>query len=363
MSSPLRNELLAQLVREAHLLGGRLVVAHQGRAEALGLNPTDLLCLELIENEEPATAGRLAELLQLTTGAVTGVLDRLERAGFVRRERDPDDRRRVLVLIAPERQRELAQLLDPLGTAIDRVTEAWPEEDLRRALDFCAALHPAVGVESARLRTGGPKAAQVGAAVVQSVPLGEAREARLEVSAGLVRVTIEVAPDLSELARAAFADSPPTLELVGSTLRVRAKGWSLFRGWSGPGTLTLNGAVRWTVALKGGMSQIRADLRELDLAGLELGGGASHVDVSLPVPIGTVRIDVGGGASAFTLDRPPAVALRVRASAGVSSFQIDSSTFGSLGSTHWQSPDFDTSPNRYDITLGGGADHLAITTR
>jgi DNA-binding MarR family transcriptional regulator len=363
MSSPLRNELLAQLVHEAHLLGGRLVVAHQGRADALGLNPTDLLCLELIDNEGPATAGRLAELLQLTTGAVTGVLDRLERAGFVRRERDPDDRRRVLVLIAPERQRELAQLLDPLGMAIDQVTEAWPEEDLRRALDFCASLHPALAVESARLRAGGPRAAQVETATVQSVPLGEAREARLDVSAGLVQVTIEVDPDLPELARAAFADSPPTLDLVGNTLRVRAKGWSLFRGWTGPGRLILNGAVRWTVALRGGMSQIKADLRKLDLAGLELGGGASHVDVSLPVPMGTVRVDVGGGASSFTLDRPPAVAVRVRASAGVSSFQIDSSMFGSLGSTHWQSSDFDSSPNRYDVTLGGGADHLVITTR
>jgi len=365
MSSLSRNEVLARLVRQAHLLGNQLVVAYQGRAGALGLNLTDLVCLELIDGERPTTASQLAELLQLTPGAVTGVLDRLERAGFVRRESDPDDRRRVRVGLVPERHRELAQLLDPLGIAIDQVTESWPEDDLRRALDFVTVLNPALVAEAARLRprTGEPGVGRAETVSVQTVPLGDVRKARLEIPSGLISVKIGVDRNLPVLAQAAFDASPPALELSGDTLRVRTKGWSLFRAWAGPGTLTLNGAVRWTVALRGGLSQIKADLRELDLAGLVLGGGASAVEVSLPAPIGTVRIDVSGGASAFTLDRPSGTALRIRAGAGISSFEVDSSKFSALGSTHWQTPDFDTNPNRYDIALGGGADHLIITSR
>jgi DNA-binding MarR family transcriptional regulator len=72
---------------------------HEVVAASLGLNATDLRCLELAWTEEDMTPTRLAELSDLTSGAVTGVLDRLERAGFVRRESDPNDRRRLLVRV------------------------------------------------------------------------------------------------------------------------------------------------------------------------------------------------------------------------------------------------------------------------
>ncbi len=68
-------------------------------AEALGLNRTDMRCVDSLEREGPLTAGQLAELTGLTSGAMTTALDRLERAGFVRRRRDERDRRRVLVEI------------------------------------------------------------------------------------------------------------------------------------------------------------------------------------------------------------------------------------------------------------------------
>ena len=71
--------------------------------EDVGVNPTDFgsLCLLLLHG--PAPAGRLAELTGLTTGAVTGVIDRLEKGGFVRRELDPADRRKVIVVPDAER--------------------------------------------------------------------------------------------------------------------------------------------------------------------------------------------------------------------------------------------------------------------
>ena len=66
-------------------------------AGRLGLSPTDLKCLDMVMLGERVTAGDLARATGLTTGAVTGIIDRLEKAGFARRERDPEDRRRVYV--------------------------------------------------------------------------------------------------------------------------------------------------------------------------------------------------------------------------------------------------------------------------
>jgi DNA-binding MarR family transcriptional regulator len=85
-----------------------LLVSSYESTESVGLHATDFgaLCLLLLHG--PASAGRLAELTGLTTGAVTGVIDRLERAGFVRRESDAGDRRKVIVVPDAERvDREL----------------------------------------------------------------------------------------------------------------------------------------------------------------------------------------------------------------------------------------------------------------
>src|SRR3954469_8861669 len=74
------------------------VLFHSRIAEQMGLSGTDHKCLDLVMRaSEPLTAGQIAQRSGLSTGAVTGVIDRLERRGFVRRIRDPHDRRKVLV--------------------------------------------------------------------------------------------------------------------------------------------------------------------------------------------------------------------------------------------------------------------------
>lgn len=70
-------------------------------AQRLGINLTDLHCINIIERAGSLTAGELAIEAGLTSGAITGVIDRLERAGYARRERDPEDRRRVAVAVTP----------------------------------------------------------------------------------------------------------------------------------------------------------------------------------------------------------------------------------------------------------------------
>src|SRR5215468_11906512 len=92
-----REEVVGDVVLNLRQFVIGLLVANLEAAEAVGLNPSDLGCLCLLLLHGPSPAGRLAELTGLTTGAVTGVIDRLERAGFAQRVLDPSDRRKVIV--------------------------------------------------------------------------------------------------------------------------------------------------------------------------------------------------------------------------------------------------------------------------
>src|SRR5687767_4076239 len=107
MSSPRRGrtKLLEELNDAVRAMGIQTVMFHQGVAEEMGVGATDSRALSILAQTGPLSAGRLAELTGLTTGAVTGMIDRLERAGWVRRRADPGDRRKVIIepIADPER--------------------------------------------------------------------------------------------------------------------------------------------------------------------------------------------------------------------------------------------------------------------
>jgi DNA-binding MarR family transcriptional regulator len=94
-----KRRLFLELIDEIRRSQGATARFDSAVAEALGLNRTDMRCVDALERTGPMTAGQLAETTGLTSGAMTTALDRLERAGFVRRIRDDQDRRRVLVEI------------------------------------------------------------------------------------------------------------------------------------------------------------------------------------------------------------------------------------------------------------------------
>ena len=106
------------------------VLRHARIAEKMGLSATDHKALDLVRQAEGAlTAGRIAELTALSTGAVTGVIDRLEKAGFVRRVRDRQDRRKVLVEITPiDEERLLPLFRSALDSTIRILENFTPEE-------------------------------------------------------------------------------------------------------------------------------------------------------------------------------------------------------------------------------------------
>src|SRR5579872_1742915 len=131
-----RTELIQGIREAASRTGARFILFHQAMAERLGLNLIDLRCLTLAQGEEDMTPGKFAELTGLTTGAITGVIDRLEKARLVKRERDPHDRRRVIVKLLPARKGELDALFAPLGRAMHQALERYTDEQLALILSF-----------------------------------------------------------------------------------------------------------------------------------------------------------------------------------------------------------------------------------
>ena len=108
----------------------------QAVADALGLNRTDMRCLDVVDREGPVPAGRLAEATGLTTAAITTVLDRLERAGYARRVRDPNDRRRVLVELTPAARRAAGSFYEPHAALADSLYDRYTQEEIELLLEF-----------------------------------------------------------------------------------------------------------------------------------------------------------------------------------------------------------------------------------
>jgi DNA-binding MarR family transcriptional regulator len=128
-------ERLNRLTRD---LSTETILLHQAIADRLGLNLTDHKCLGfLLEAGEPITAGQLAGLTGLTTGAITGIVDRLERAGYVRRKRDPEDRRRATLEVNHDKvAREVFPLFEELAKRMAAVAASYSKRDLATITGF-----------------------------------------------------------------------------------------------------------------------------------------------------------------------------------------------------------------------------------
>jgi DNA-binding MarR family transcriptional regulator len=105
-------------------------------ADHLGINRTDLRCLEIIERLGCVSAGQLAEDSRLTTGSVTAVIDRLERAGLARRVADPSDRRRVMVELTEVATDRTQAIWGPLQAAAEREWKRYSRAELDFLLRF-----------------------------------------------------------------------------------------------------------------------------------------------------------------------------------------------------------------------------------
>lgn len=120
---------------------GSVVLHNHDVAQRIGLGGSDTQFVGLLGRHGPLTPGRLAALSGLTTGTVTGVIDRLERAGFVRRARDPDDRRKVIVTPVPEAMVGLAEHYREHGEHLAAILRRRSGTELRVIAEFLADLN------------------------------------------------------------------------------------------------------------------------------------------------------------------------------------------------------------------------------
>ncbi len=126
-----RHELIEEINAAGRKMSTVTVIFHQTIAEKAGLSGSDHKYLDLLFQEGAMTAGRLAELTGLTTGAVTGIIDRLEKQGMVKRESDPDDRRKVLVVPLMENAfKRLAPVFEPLREDLEAYFDPYSDEEL-----------------------------------------------------------------------------------------------------------------------------------------------------------------------------------------------------------------------------------------
>jgi DNA-binding MarR family transcriptional regulator len=151
LSLPELRTALAEAVRRHSTA---TVLFHAAVAERLGLNPTDHKAADLLMQRGPLTAGELARLTGLTTGAVTGIIDRLEAAGWVRRQRDPGDRRRVIVTLAlnGQRLRRVERVFEPVGQALAAALDRYGDAELGTLLDFMERARVLLEEQVERLR-------------------------------------------------------------------------------------------------------------------------------------------------------------------------------------------------------------------
>ncbi|WP_248965278.1 MarR family winged helix-turn-helix transcriptional regulator, partial [Sphaerisporangium perillae] len=139
-----RAETLKRITDESQRHYAAYTLFNQAMADRLGIHPTDLQCVALLDLESgPVSTGEIARLTGLTPGSATRLVDRLDKAGLVVRQTDPDDRRRALVALAPDARARISSAWEIPGRAFGEVLDRYDDAELALIADY---LHRAAAV-------------------------------------------------------------------------------------------------------------------------------------------------------------------------------------------------------------------------
>jgi len=355
-----REELLREFEEESRKSTLDGVYLFQAVAERSGMNLTDLQCVAILASTGPITAGQLAETMRLTTGAVTGVINLMERAGYVRREKDPADGRRVVIQPVPEELARVgAGLFISQGEEVEDLMSGYDDRDLALLLDFMRRANATTREEIARIRaaSSGDEEGEFAAA------LGSVEGGRLVFANGTARLSLRAGSGMADLYRARFEGPAPKVKVEGGvvTFRYPRRLGGLFDMRSHPGEVVLNAAVPWEVEVRGGAAQSVVDLGGLKLTSFVLKGGISDLTLTLPEPSGVVPIRLSGGASKVTILRPTGVEARLNVKSGAATLTFDEQHFDAVGGkVQLQSRGYEGTPDRYEIEVSGGASEISV---
>jgi len=230
---------------------------------------------------------------------------------------------------------------------------------------------PPPGADEARGADETPGAGQASGAdqtpgATQSAPLGALTTARFELVHGAGDIKLRIDPDMPALYRVRHEGPLPEISLSEGTVKMRLlPDWSdlsrLFRRGAAKTTVTLNGSISWELDLRGGASLLDADLGEIELLVLEVQGGASRIEVTLPQPWGVCPVKFAGGATSFGLHRPAGAAARLRVAGGFSKLAFDDRLVATVGGAfRIESSGFESAADYFDIDISGGATRLTV---
>jgi DNA-binding MarR family transcriptional regulator len=376
-------EAVVRALRKVNWQGS---ILGQTVAIRLGLSESDVEALELLVDTGAETAGRLAELMGLTTGAVTRMIDRLEQAGYVRRTTDPADRRRVVVEPVAKRLGEIEPLLEGVGAITARELERYTPEQRELISGFLQRVTDAAQTETARLRepaAGAPLAGPMGGTDPQapeavlpagapdavsgehSAPLAGLSGGRLLVRGGAPDLTLRATRGIRTdggapaLYRARFEGAMPVVRVRNGQVTVHYRGLFAWRGRRA--TMSLNADVPWDLEIQGGASRLTGDLADLNLRSLLVVGGASRLELTLGAPRGEVPVRVVGGATDLRLKRPGGAAVRLHVSGGMGKVEMDGRSAKAFGGDAVVDSDgAAAATDRYAVELVGGVGRVTI---
>jgi len=345
-------------LRRVNLQGS---VFGQTVAIRFGLSESDIEALEVLIDTGAATAGRLSELMGLTTGAVTRVIDRLEQAGYVRRVPDPADRRRVIVEVVPDKVAAVEATMARVGEASATEIGHYSEAELAVINDFLTRMAAITREEATALReTGGvdPDAETA----EHAAPVGGLTSARLLFRSGANQLTIRGAPDLGDLYRARFDGPVPQVRLRDGTVTIQYKGFGKPWDWRKRNAeLTLNATLPWMVEIVGGANRIDGELGGLQIGSFDLTGGVDALRLRLGRPQGIVPVRVIGGANRIRVERPAGVPVRLQVAGGAAGIELDRQRLGATaGQTVLESTGAAGATDIFEVEVTGGVAKVEV---
>jgi DNA-binding MarR family transcriptional regulator len=352
-----RAEMLRALAREFRHSTGLGASLWQAVASRMGMAVTDVRVLDLLHSTGPMTAGQIADHTGLTTGSTTSLLNRLEEAGLVRRERDPDDGRRVIVQLTSDADplQAIAPTFDALSKALEDLTAPFDDEHLAFLLEVQAFSNACWQQELARLQTTPEREGDS-----TSAPLGEVTGGRIVIVEG-TQLLVRAGDGRTDLYQAHFEGSVPDVKVTAGEVVMRyPRRLRDLIGGQRAAEVTLNTTIPWQIVIRGSGAVITAELERVDLRELEVKGGGSMIRVNLPVPSGVVPIRISGGGSAITVRRPAGVAARLHLKGWGSQAIFDDHTYSGNAMVH--SADFTATGPHYSFDIASAGSEITITS-
>jgi DNA-binding MarR family transcriptional regulator len=320
---------------------------------------TDIQVMDILDLAGEVSAGQLADLMGMTTGAIARILNRLEEAGLVRRARDKSDGRRVIVRLerGKDEMHKVHSILASLEKTWDEVVSRYDEEQLAFLLEFLQHSNALSRKELVQLQEVPPDEGKI-----FSAPLEDLSSGQLVVSS-CARLTLRTSEGMVELYQARFEGSVPNVAAKDGVVTIRYPRRLLgLSGEQRQAVVTLSRAIPWQMVIQSGGSDVTAELGGLDLASFEIKGGGSRIHLELPVPSGVVPIRISGGGSEIMVRRPAGVAVRAHLKGWGSACVFDDQTH--MGNNGWlQSSGLEPTASYYNIEVASSGSMVTITSR